>query len=165
MKTHEDIMELLGGLSVSDRSWIIERLSPESRSILLDGKRSAQTSARSLPARQSHDETGTELASLDPEQIAAVLTIEPAWVAQALLERPWPWRNRVLELLPPPLRSEVERLQASDVRYSPKILDLLNRKIAAAASIVKVEKKVSRTDEWLARIGANWARKRMRIAT
>jgi hypothetical protein len=182
MKTQDDVIQALGGLSDRDRAWIIERLSPQSRSALLNGVTATPTKA-AIPATSSSTSASgfvatpaasnsqqsprsTDLVLLaDAEQIASVLQYEPAWVAHAILSRPWLWREEVRGLLPPLIQSELQSLDGSRVAYSVNLVDSVVDKVANVIGSVAVKNKSSKFEMLVASLGVKLARKRMSLRT
>jgi len=123
MKTPEDILQTLGGLSGGDREWILQRLSPQARKSLLDGAIEQAVTAPEPIGFDSpeRDELAT-IRSARPEQLAAILADEPAWVIHCAIfivdaSTASAFKDALLGHLNVAVRARVERLQSSRVRY------------------------------------------------
>jgi hypothetical protein len=136
VKTTEDILQVLAGLTDRDRQWIVARLTPRARNTLSQekselspaipatltgGNRSMETSGK-LSDGPVKDNV---LASIDVKALVNILVQEPAWLSHALLQRTWIWRAELLRALPAGHRNEVERLIAAGTHYSERLVDAL----------------------------------------
>ena len=153
MKTHEEVLQVLGDLSPADRLWIVDRLSPSARGALLNGvsgqPNSNQTHSNQSnsiangkspapvatlppvePARKS-DPVSDLLDAADARQIAGALMREPAWVVHAALTRNRPWKAELRSLLPSMMLSDIEDLERSQARYSDKIIASIESELAS----------------------------------
>jgi hypothetical protein len=183
MKTQDDVIQALGGLSDRDRAWIIERLSPQSRSALMNGvtavtpakvvnatpagsPAAASSAVAITPSNSRLSPSGSDLVALaDAQQIASVLQNEPVWVAHSILSRPWPWRDELRGLLPPLLQSELQHLDGLRISHSANMVDLVVEKVAGMVDGVVLKNKPSKFETLVASLGVKLARKRMSLRT
>jgi hypothetical protein len=153
VKTTDDILEVLAGLTDRDRQWIVERLTPRARNTLLQQRADLSTELPGLltganrPAEsssKSFDNLAKDsvLASVNIDQLVNMLVQEPAWISHALIQREWSWRAELLRALPTGHRNEVERLSAAGARYSERVVDVL---IGLMSQAVRVESPKERT--------------------
>jgi hypothetical protein len=151
MSEAEHALDLLAGLSATDRNWIVQRLSAEARSRLMasaegpaargsplsadDPAASRSPSGAANPSERSRSPAGTgaieRLIAADPDRLGFLLQTEPAWLVCAVLHaHPWPWGKQVLQSLPAPLRAEIARLERHGTALSKPAMQVLLDELA-----------------------------------
>jgi hypothetical protein len=110
MSQPDDIVELLGALTESDRRWIVERLPSAARAQLAKRIAAAPESTSQPPATEKRaapadtddlEQCAARVSAATPSAMSRVLREEPTWLIRAVLQlRDWPWRNVFLQSLP-----------------------------------------------------------------
>jgi hypothetical protein len=147
VKTTDDILQVLAGLTDRDRQWIVERLTPRARSTLLQQRvdLSAELPDLLMGANRPAESVVAKdklLASVDINVLVNILVQEPAWISHALMQREWNWRAELLRALPIGHRNEAERLNAAGALYSERVVDVL---IGFISKAIEVESPKQRT--------------------
>jgi Mg/Co/Ni transporter MgtE len=101
--SRDALLARLARLDAQDRAWLLGELPPEMRRKLIDGLADEEAPvATPPPAPQGWE-------SLDPQQVAAVLEPEPAWLVSAATRGcEAKWREKLLHHLPVRRRHEIE---------------------------------------------------------
>jgi hypothetical protein len=140
MRTTEDAVRMLGGLSEEDRRWILEKLPVAARMRLADAADDPQvdeiTSREpvlgSVPMEDFEwDRNVAELSAANPSSLAQTLHGEPAWIVDAVLHAAnWPWNHVVRKSLPVGMRAELAAIDRSGVRLAKPATQVLLRELA-----------------------------------
>ena len=146
----DDLIARLGALSMADRDWLLEALSPAAREQLLqltrseraptDGSPAPAVAARvaaAEPALEQRSLAGliARLAATPVSVLADVLGAEPTWFTAALLRvADWPWRAELLDRLPHVAVCLCPPLEAPSTALSEPLTRALLERVAARAA-------------------------------
>jgi hypothetical protein len=174
MTESERVLSTLTNLCAEDRAWIVSKLSIRQRQALMDlangESRAAPERSHVSPPPVSADKGASNtkhdvheaLRRAKPGEIFALLHGEPAWfVAAVLALEEWPWKQELLEMLPPPTRSSV--LQVT-LRPVPEMLrKLLVERCVESLSNIDTNTAHETKSAWLERFRALLLDRRLAI--
>lgn len=125
-------------LTAEDRAWILQRLSLNAK-VRLAHALGAKEEDTQLYEKLHTAQVLRALEQCNASEIAHQLNGEPAWLVAAVLSASsWGWRSRVMKLLAPNLRSNVEALQRGGLTLPlpmlSRLLDILRERVDSVNS-------------------------------
>lgn len=169
----DDILKTLSALSATDRSWIIDKLSPQARSKLLQRAPSmkAEPAVERPPIAAANrpdpavDHMYECLQRVEAAAIASLLKGEPVWVAAALLSaQQWPWYRAVLDLMPGS-RAEIERVLDSGAGFTRSLQDAVVRIVSAKVAALAPTPEASRFEQLVAKVRSSRLNRRLAFSS
>ena len=120
MKNPDEVLTQLSQLQDQDRAWLVGKLSTTQRAALMDLARveGEASKAQEVQEKRAASASATEDARVAlryarPEEIAAMLADEPAWLVQTVLSlEEWRWKEEALQQLPQALRAAMSHQPA-----------------------------------------------------
>jgi hypothetical protein len=169
------VVERLGKLHPTDRSWILHQLSPRERSVLMDiastdtppateGPKPIAREPEKVAATTIVLEPADEIRRAHATRVVQVLQEEPAWLIATLMSiESWPWSADALQSMPATLRADVADLLRRVPDLTPVMQERLLARFVEGLKGVRGENLPSRWQMLASRVRAALVKKRLAL--